>query len=710
MMFLLRSSIGARLRLSYLVLLSLVLVLAAVGLNRLDHLSRALKDVVAEMTQGQARVESINANAEVAARKLLVLIGAPREGRVSAYAAIDAANERLDEAMRALAARSADDELAPDVKAAFADVEQRLADYRSRYAANVDLIEANNVDAARRQLSGDTEAALARLTEALARYSGAEQHALVARSQDVSALAVRDRQIVLGLCIASLLLGLVLAALITRGIVQPLEQTQQGAGRIAAGHYEHRITPCAVKEVDQLGESLNQLAAAVADREAARVHAAETDALTQFARQPRFLREGQALLSQLSHQGRQAMLACLDVDRLKPINALLGFEAGDALFQTLAQRLSAVAPTPAVFGRLSGGAIVALLPLGAQAAESDADAEQPALTSSLQQALELPAEWRGQSFDVSVTVGAAVYPADGAGPQAMGLLLRRAEAAMYAAKRLKVRSLRYDPTWESARASHLSLLSDLRQALAENQLVQVLQPKIDAASGALLGAEALVRWQHPQRGFMSPAEFIPFAESTGRIRDITRWMLRRAITNLAAWQAEGRPGYIGVNISTLDLADADLPAWLAAELAKAGVAPGRLQLEVTESGLMAAGRGPVEVMAALRAIGVSLAIDDFGTGQSSLAYLQKLPVDELKVDRSFVDRVDREPRRQALLQSIIDVGRSLGLTVTAEGVETPEELAVLRRCGADVLQGFLISRPLDEAAYAAWQPRALEAA
>lgn len=701
-----RSSIGTRLRLSYLALLSLALVLAAVGLNRLDHLSQALKEVVAEMAQSQARVQSINANAEIVARKLLVLIGAPREGRVDAYAAIDAANRGLDEAMQALATRRADELLAPAVQQAFADVQRRLADYRARYAANVDLIEAENVEAARRQLGGETEAALARLTEALARYSAAELQALQARSDAVGALAARDRQIVLGLCIAALALGLVLAALVTRGIVRPLARTQRGAVRIAAGGYAHRIEASRVKEVDQLGDSLNRLAAAVADREAARVHAAETDTLTQFARQPRFLREGQALLGQLNHEGRQALLACLDVDRLKPINALLGFEAGDALFQTLAQRLSAVAPEPAVFGRLSGGAIVVLLPLGAEADES----EQAALTCSLQRALELPAEWRGQSFDVSVTIGAAAYPADGAGPQAMELLLRRAEAAMYAAKRAKLRVLRYDPTWESARESHLSLLSDLRQALTGGELIQMLQPKLDAHSGELLGAEALVRWKHPSRGFMSPAEFIPFAENTGRIRDITRWMLRRAIANLAGWQREGRPGYIGVNISTLDLADTDLPAWIAAELAQAGVAPARLQLEVTESGLMAAGRGPVEIMAALRASGVQLAIDDFGTGQSSLAYLQKLPVDELKIDRSFVDRADLDPRRQALLGSIVELGHGLGLKVTAEGVETDAERDLLRRCGADVLQGYLLSRPLDEAAFAAWRPAPAEAA
>ncbi len=695
-----RTRIGTRLRLTYAVLLLLTLVLAGVALNRLGHLSQALKAMVAETALSQQRVQSVNVNAEISARKLLVLIGAPREARVEAYAAIDAANKRLDEAMNGLRAS------APEamVQQAFKELEACLAIYRERYAVNVDLIEADDFEAARRLLGSDTESALAALTDALAHYTGAEQAGVDERSDALQALAERDKQIVLGLCVIALALGLGLAGLVTRSIVGPLLRTTAGAKRIAAGQYEHRVDECSVDEVGRLGASLNQLAAEVAKREEARVAAAETEAVTGLARRQRFLREGQVLLTDCARAGELAVLVCLDVDRLKPINALLGFEAGDALLSALAARLHAHCGSRSALGRLSGGAIVALLPLASEAGV-------PARIAALHAALEHRLDWRGQSLDVAVTLGLALHPDDGAGPQGMELLLRRAETAMYEAKRQKLRSLRYDPSWETARQSHLTLLSDLREAIEQGQLRQVLQPKVDAHSGELRGAEALVRWQHPTRGFMSPAEFIPFAEQTGRIRDLTRWMLRRAIVNLrdmAHFQAPGR--YLAVNVSTLDLADADLPRWVAAELAAQGVAPERLQLEVTESGLMAAGSGPIEVLGALRAVGVRLAIDDFGTGQSSLAYLQRLPVDELKIDRSFVDKVDLDARRQYLLSAIVDLGHSLGLKVTAEGVETVQELTVLQRAGTDVLQGYLVARPMDEAGFVAWQAKALPSA
>lgn len=693
------STIGARLRLSYVMLLSLVLVLAFVGLNRLAHLRQALTAVSVEIALSQARVQSISTNAEVAARKLLVLIGAPRDARVDAYAAIDAANQRLDKAMRDLAQPDVSQGISPDVKAAFTQIERHLALYRARYSENVDLIEAGDVDRARQLLGADTEVALGALVAALNDYSAAERKAVSERTDELAELAARDSNIVLALCGAAMLIGLVLSVMVTRSIVGPLQVTRRGARRIAAGHYEHRIPNCSVDEVGQVGAALNQLAAAVSEREAARVLAAETETLTGFSRRPRFLREGQQLLAELN--GASAVLVCMDLDRLKPINSLLGFEAGDSLLRTLASHLSEAVPKPSVLGRLSGGALVALIAL---TDESDA----LTVTNALHQALEHPAAWREQSIDISVTFGLAVYPSDGAGPQATELLLRRAEGAMYNAKRSRVRSLRFDPTWERARESHLNLLSDLRLAIDSDQLEQVLQPKVDARTGEVRGAEALVRWRHPTRGFVSPAEFIPFAENTGRIRDITRWMLRRALKNLARMESLQAPGcYLAVNISTLDLADDDLPNWLSQEIKTSGVDPQRLQLEVTESGLMAAGDGPIEVLKRLRSSGVKLAIDDFGTGQSSLAYLQRLPVDELKIDRSFVDRVDLDARRQYLLGAIVDLGHSLDLKVTAEGVETVQELAVLRRVGADLLQGYLVSKPLAEDAFSQWVPPAL---
>ncbi|CAM3697915.1 putative bifunctional diguanylate cyclase/phosphodiesterase [Roseateles saccharophilus] len=682
--------IGVRLQLSNAALLLLTLSLAGVSIKRLDDLSRSMREAVEHRQQTLARSQSVNMNAEIAARKLLVLIGAPREGRVAAYKAIDEANRRLDEAVAMLRLAN----VAERVHTVFPVVEERLRAFRADYANTVDLIEADDLLAARRAIGGRTEASLTALVEALGRYNEAEQAELDHNAVALQELVARDRQIVLALCTAALVLGLTLSALVARGIVRPLALTKTSAQRIAAGHYEHRLDDRARDEVGALSRSLNQLAQAVADREAARVDAAETEALTRLPGRTRFLREGQALLHQRDQQGSMALLICLDVDRLKSINAVLGFEAGDALLKVLASRLRDACDQQSVLGRLSGGALVALLPI-------EADHDVSPRISRLQADLEHSLDWRGHTLDVAVTLGAAMFPADCADPAAQGsgidLLLQRAEAAMYEAKRAKVRCMRFDPRWERARESHLSLLSALRVAVEQDHLRQFLQPKVDAVSGALVGAEALVRWQHPTRGFISPGEFIPFAEQTGRIRDLTRWMLRRAIRNLAHLPALQAPGcYLAVNISTLDLLDTDLPAWLATQLEAGGVDPSRLQLEVTESGLLASGNGPVKVLTALRAVGVTLALDDFGTGQSSLAYLQRLPVQELKIDRSFVSNVDHDTRRQNLLNAIVDLGHSLGLTVTAEGVETVGELQVLRRCGVDLIQGYLISEPINE--------------
>jgi EAL domain-containing protein (putative c-di-GMP-specific phosphodiesterase class I) len=262
----------------------------------------------------------------------------------------------------------------------------------------------------------------------------------------------------------------------------------------------------------------------------------------------------------------------------------------------------------------------------------------------------------------------------------------------------------YNAGAEAARALHLSLLSDLATAIQQDQLRQFLQPKRCLKTGRITGAEALVRWQHPQRGWLPPGDFIPFAERSGRIRQITDWMLARAVRTLAEWQADGRePLSIAVNISTLDIQDQTLPARLAALLSEHRVDPAQLQLEVTETGLMASGADPIAVLNALKAWGVRLAIDDFGTGQSSLAYLQHLPVDELKIDRSFVQDVHTDPRRQALLKSIVGVGQGLGLTVTAEGVESEAELACVRACGCDLVQGYLLAKPMDRPDFETWR-------
>lgn len=693
-------SIGARLGWLQRVFLLLILLLGVFSIARFSQISSALKTSVIDQTASQERVRAISINCEVAARKLLVLIGAPREQRVAAYTRIDEANQHLDILVGALHSQVSDAE----VRAAFKALQTRLLAYRARYAEAVDLIEAEDVAGARALLSGPAEAALSGLDRALNDYARAEGQAAARRVSALEGVVQRDVVVALSGCALAVVLGALLTSAITRSIVRPLNATSRGARRIAAGEYEHRVPIESVDEVGKLGIALNQLAQDVAEREAARVHAAETEGLTNLPRRRRFVRlVAQMIESGLEPQGL-AIMICIDIDRLKSINALLGFEAGDALVAELAERIRGSLRQrggPNALGRLSGGSFVAFVPLE-HMSRSDAD------VAAIQADLEHRFDWEGHSLDVAATIGYALYPADGTGNAGVDLLLRRSEMALYEAKRIKARARRFDPTWELVRAGHLSMLSALKAAARCGEFRQMLQPKVCARTGAFLGAEALIRWQHPVRGFMSPADFIPFAERSGQIREITRWMLGRAIHNLATLPGlkQGQ-GYIGVNISTLDLLDADLPCWIGECLRRCGVEARRLQLEVTESGLMASGQGPVEILLALRAVGVSIALDDFGTGQSSLAYLQRLPVNELKIDRSFVERVEQDARRQLLLRSVVELGHGLGLTVTAEGVETDAEAEILCNAGVDVMQGYRISRPLEEAGLAAFAaPRA----
>jgi EAL domain-containing protein (putative c-di-GMP-specific phosphodiesterase class I) len=289
---------------------------------------------------------------------------------------------------------------------------------------------------------------------------------------------------------------------------------------------------------------------------------------------------------------------------------------------------------------------------------------------------------------MSVTVGIAHWPTHG---ETLSLVVRRAEQALYEAKRLRQRRVVYQPALEAERLSHLSLLSELQDGLAQGHLVPFLQSKLDLASGEVVGAEALVRWKHPLRGWMAPGDFIPFAERSGRIGAVTQSMLAQCVQLLSRYP-DLPP--LAVNIAAQDLHDEHFPDQVQRLLAAHGVDPRRLQVEVTESGLLEGGEDPVRRLSLLAELGVQIAIDDFGTGQSSLAYLQQLPVQTLKIDRSFVNAADLDPARATMLSAIVQLARALGLQTVAEGVETAGELALLKKLGCDQAQGFLIARPV----------------
>jgi diguanylate cyclase (GGDEF)-like protein len=407
--------------------------------------------------------------------------------------------------------------------------------------------------------------------------------------------------------------------------------------------------------------------------------------------------KGAALLASLQSSSTPGAVLCVDIERLKTINAVLGFDAGDAVVVAAAGRLQEVlASTGALLVRLSGGTFAALLaPASAATARAHCElllADQGA-----------PLLWRGHELDLTFSIGIALFPAQG---RDISGLLRMAEAALFEAKRTRCGLSWYTPEREAERRDQLSLLSDLHAGIEGGQLRQFLQAKHALGDGRLIGAEALVRWVHPTRGFIPPSEFIPFAEQTGRIGLVTHWMLHRALSTLAAWQRAGHVLSIAVNVSTRDVQDPGFAARLGALLRETGAPAERLTLEITETGLMDSGGDPLALIAPLAALGVSMSIDDFGTGHSSLSYLQRLPVSELKIDRSFVDGADTDERRTRLLRSIVGLGHSLGMVVTAEGVETDGQLQMLRDAGCDQAQGYHLGRPVEDTRFTAALPPA----
>jgi diguanylate cyclase len=305
----------------------------------------------------------------------------------------------------------------------------------------------------------------------------------------------------------------------------------------------------------------------------------------------------------------------------------------------------------------------------------------------------------GVPVHVEASIGIARYPVDGADATA---LLRCADSAMYAAKELSTELELFDGRRDQHTPTRLARLGELRQALDRGELILHYQPKLLLDSGRIPGVEALVRWQHPALGLLPPGEFVPLAEQTGLIKPLTSFVLRSALAQVSAWQAGGYDLSIAVNVSERSLLDPDFPDEVARLLGEAGVAPERLELEITEGTIMA---DPVRAAAVLRrldGLGVRLSLDDFGTGYSSLSRLRELPISEIKIDRSFAAHIETDERDVAIMRSTIELGHNLGCSVVAEGLETAEALERVTSLGCDTGQGFHIARPLDAEAITAW--------
>ena len=384
----------------------------------------------------------------------------------------------------------------------------------------------------------------------------------------------------------------------------------------------------------------------------------------------------------------------VDLDGFKAVNDSVGHAGGDELLVVVAERLRAGVRAGAVVARLAGDEFVVL-----DAVPRPEDAT--ALAQRLLEALAVPVVVHGVEVVVAVSTGIAVADADDpaalvADPAAAAdALLRRADAAMYRAKATGRSGWElHDPAARDDAADRLRVLEQLRHAVADGQLRLHYQPRVRLADGRTTGVEALVRWQHPTRGLLPPAEFITVAEESGFIRELGAWVLEEAVAQAARWQAAGAELQVSVNLSARQLADPGLRDRVTTALARSGVPAARLVLEITETALMSDPETAMATLTALKALGTGVAVDDFGTGYASLSYLRRFPVDELKIDRSFVAGMTEDAGDRAIVASCVHLAHAMGLVSVAEGVETAAQRDALLALGCDVAQGYHYSRPV----------------
>ncbi len=474
----------------------------------------------------------------------------------------------------------------------------------------------------------------------------------------------------------------------SRVVTRPLATLVQASERLGRGDYDTPLADTSRQdEVGELAKAFESMRGNIAEQQGAIRRLAYWDRLTGL---PNRLQFRDAVHAATAAQ-QPLSVVMLDLDRFKHVNGVLGYAFGDRLLQGVAERLQQAVRPGDVVARLGGDEFALLLPR--------ANAEQAQVVAArITAAFEQPLQLDDQRVDLSAGQGIAVWP-DHA--QDADSLLSRAEVAMYAAKRQTAGARLYHPSLDSNSGQTLSLLSELRQAVDNQELRLFVQPKVDVASGALVGAEALVRWQHPVRGLVPPMEFIPFAEQTGYVRQLTLWIFEEASRQQAALTALGIRR-LSVNLSTRDLMDLELPDKLEAILLRHGARAEGFCLEITESAIMDDPERAEATLNRLHQRGYKLSIDDFGTGYSSLAYLRRLPVQELKIDKSFVMAMEREEGDATIVRSTIDLAHNLGLSVVAEGVENAAILALLGALGCDEAQGYFLSKPMPLELLQAW--------
>lgn len=482
-----------------------------------------------------------------------------------------------------------------------------------------------------------------------------------------------------------------------RWVTRPLKELTLLAKALASGNFDFKVAGKERgDEVGLLAHGFDSMRTSIAAQREEILRLAYWDRLTGLPNREKFRQTLKAAIDTNQDSGSPLVVISLNLDRFKHVNDVLGYAFGDELLKAVAERLSQqVSGAGNLVARLAGDEFAILL------TQLDASAAL-AITTKITKAFEVPLAFDEQTVDLSASMGLACWPTDATDAD---LLLSRSEIAMHAAKTQIASVLFYTPTLDSSSALTLSLLSDLRYALQNDELRLFLQPKIATATGQVVAAEALIRWRHPQRGLVPPMDFIPFAEQTGFVRQLTIWMFETAAQQWLSLQPAEGDLRIAINLSTRDLMDTDFPQRLATIMQRSGVSPAGFCLEITESAIMDDPQRAEATLYKLSEQGFKLSIDDFGTGFSSLAYLKRLPVNELKIDKSFVMAMDKDESDAQIVRSTIDLAHNLGLSVVAEGVENKTLLEKLRELNCDEAQGYFIAKPMPFDEFVAWRTR-----
>lgn len=487
------------------------------------------------------------------------------------------------------------------------------------------------------------------------------------------------------LSLLSFIVALLASIWIARGITNPIRKLGALALRIEEGDYTQTVELDSGDEIGQLASAFNHMSVAIADRETKIVELANMDSLTKLPNRTLFLERLNQAIKTAHRGGPHFAVMMMDLDRFKEVNDILGHHVGDLLLQEVAKRLQKIITRVSdTVARLGGDEFAILL-----IATDEKGAQLVA--NKILKTFDESFLFEGQEIIVNTSIGLTYHPAHGDDESA---LMRNADLAMYAAKRNNSGYVVYDASLAWQTEEHLSLMAELRSAIVNNELTIYYQPKLDLATGKISSAEALIRWIHPERGLVQPDNFIPFAEHTGFIVIITQWVIENVVRQQQEWRKIGIMLNVSINISARDLLVPKLSEFFTKMLKTYGIPPQCLMLEITESSIMANPQIALNIMNELKDMGLSLTIDDFGTGYSSLAYLKKLPVSELKIDRSFVMHLEKDNDDAIIVRSTIDLAHNMGLTVVAEGVENQAACDILKEMGCDQLQGYFISRPV----------------